>query len=108
MSRITRGSCNCGAVKWEAEGALRGILACHCGQCRKQTGSYYAATNVEDEQLTVTGEENITWYHASPVAKRGFCRNCGSALFWKPNDSDYTSILVSDLPIVYSVPIYLR
>ncbi len=49
MTRTTKGSCNCGGVQWEAQGELRGILVCHCGQCRKQTGTFYAATNVADK-----------------------------------------------------------
>ena len=83
MGKITRGSCNCGSVRWEAEGELRGIIACHCGQCRKQTGSYYAATNVPDEKLTLISEATLKWYQSSDDAKRGFCSECGSAMFWK-------------------------
>ncbi len=39
------------------------------------------------------GAENLTWYRASETASRGFCRHCGSALFWKADELDYTSIL---------------
>ena len=96
MDKITKGSCNCGGVTWEATGELRGILACHCGQCRKQTGLYYAATNVADENLTIRGE-TLKWYQSSDVAKRGFCGECGSALFWKHEADDFTSILVGSI-----------
>jgi hypothetical protein len=34
------GSCLCGAVAFEITGALRSVIACHCHQCRKQTGTY--------------------------------------------------------------------
>ena len=96
MDKITKGSCNCGGVTWEATGELRGILACHCGQCRKQTGLYYAATNVADKNLTISGE-TLKWYQSSDVAKRGFCGECGSALFWKHEADDFTSILVGSI-----------
>ena len=76
MTKITKGSCNCGGVSWKAKGDMRPVIACHCGQCRKQTGMYYAATNVADDKFTVTGEENLTWYQSSDVAKRGFCKHC--------------------------------
>ncbi len=97
MTKVTRGSCNCGSVKWEASGELRPIIACHCGQCRKQTGLYYAATNVSDDRLQVEGNEHITWYQSSPEAKRGFCKHCGSALFWKHAKDDFTSILAGTI-----------
>ena len=95
--KITKGSCNCGAVKWEATGELRGIIACHCGQCRKQTGLYYAATNVADDRLTISSSGTLKWYQSSPEAKRGFCSECGSALFWKHSADPFTSILAGSI-----------
>ena len=87
------GNCLCGAVRFSAAGPLRGVVYCHCSQCRKQTGHYYAATNVDDTDLSIEGGEKITWYRASRYAKRGFCSVCGSALFWKHNGSDQTSVM---------------
>lgn len=72
MTKITKGSCNCGGVTWEAKGEMRPIVACHCGQCRKQSGLFYAATASDDVDLQITGEA-LKWYHASAAAKRGFC-----------------------------------
>jgi hypothetical protein len=43
--------------------------------------------------LSLRVPENITWYRSSPQARRGFCRTCGSALFWKMDGDDYTSIM---------------
>ena len=93
MSEEHSGSCNCGAVRFTARGRLRDIIFCHCGQCRRQGGHFYAATNVADRDLEVTGEDNLTWYQSSDVAQRGFCRHCGSALFWKEDDADDISVL---------------
>ncbi|WP_275782930.1 GFA family protein [Pararhizobium gei] len=100
MTDMHTGSCNCGAVRFSTRGVLREVVACHCSQCRRQTGLYYAATNVLDRDLEVTGAGNVTWYRSSPEAQRGFCRTCGSALFWKMDGQDYTSIMagVFDLP----------
>ena len=88
-----RGSCLCNAVRFTASGPLRGVVYCHCSQCRKQTGHFYAATNVMDDALTIEGSDKITWYAASPYAKRGFCSACGSALFWKHNAADEISVM---------------
>lgn len=93
MSEQHSGQCLCGAVRFTTKGALRGVVFCHCTQCRKQSGHYYAATNVADRCLEVQGEDQITWYAASRDARRGFCRTCGSALFWKHRELDYTSVL---------------
>ena len=93
MSEEHTGHCLCGAVHVRTSGRLREVIACHCSQCRRQTGHFYAATNVQDDGLSVEGGENVTWYRASETASRGFCRTCGSALFWKGDGSDYTSIM---------------
>ncbi len=93
MTSAHTGSCLCGAVRFTATGPLRGVVYCHCSQCRKQTGHYYAATSLADEDLQVEGVEKITWYSASTFAKRGFCATCGSALFWKFDGADETSVL---------------
>ena len=94
--REVEGGCLCGRVRLAARG-LREVVYCHCGQCRRQTGHFYAATDALDADLRVTGTEEITWYAASDEAKRGFCRHCGSALFWKANGSERTSILAGCL-----------
>lgn len=83
MSDVHSGSCLCGAVHFTVRGKLREVIGCHCSQCRKQTGLYYASTNCTDDQLALEGGDNITWYQSSEKGRRGFCSKCGSALFWK-------------------------
>lgn len=92
------GSCLCGAVTYTVEGPLRPVVACHCSQCRKQTGHFYAATSCAADDLDVADEgEMLSWYRASDGAGRGFCSHCGSALFWKRDGSPNVSILAGSL-----------
>ncbi len=93
MAEEHTGSCNCGGVRFRTRGQLREVLFCHCSQCRKQTGLYYAATNVLNRDIDMEGVDNITWYQSSTSARRGFCKICGSALFWAADGQDYTSIM---------------
>lgn len=90
---IHAGHCLCGAVRFRAHGQLREVVACHCSQCRRQTGLFYAATNVANDRLDIEGADNIKWYRASSCAERGFCSICGSALFWRHDEEGYTSVL---------------
>lgn len=90
-----RGSCLCGAVTFTASAAAKDPSACHCSQCRKQSGHYWAAMQVEDTALTVTGD--VRWYAASPIAKRGFCPTCGSFLFWKGHAEPDTGVALGAL-----------
>jgi hypothetical protein len=83
-----KGSCLCSAVCFEVTGDLGPAWACHCTQCRKQTGHYIASTEVPRPAVVVNGEDKITWYQASSKARRGFCSVCGSFLFWDPADGE--------------------
>lgn len=87
------GSCLCGAVRFRTRGPLRGVVYCHCSQCRKQTGHFVAATAAKDADIDIEGKDALTWYGASDVAKRGFCGTCGSLLFWKHGGLDSISIM---------------
>jgi hypothetical protein len=93
MSDIHTGACLCGAVRFRTTGPLRGVVYCHCSQCRKQTGHYFAATSLAGADLAVEGEDSLAWYDASPIARRGFCRTCGSVMFWKPVDGDTIAVV---------------
>lgn len=93
MNDENTGHCLCGAVRFRTRGQLREVIACHCSQCRRQTGLFYAATNVSLDRLDVEGMDEVSWYRASDAARRGFCRTCGSALFWQADGADYMSIM---------------
>lgn len=97
MNEVHTGACLCGAVTFRVDGPMREVVFCHCGQCRRQTGLYYASTNAADADLTIEGGENITWYRSSEHGRRGFCRQCGSALFWKYEGQAHISIQAGSL-----------
>lgn len=82
------GSCLCGAVTFTVNADLAPADACHCTQCRKTSGHYWASTDVKRDALDIAGAENITWYRSSEKVRRGFCSTCGSALFWDPIGHD--------------------
>jgi len=91
------GGCLCGAVRFEISGPMRDLIACHCNQCRRQTGHYFVATATRRAHLAFTSENGLTWYRSSAQAKRGFCRMCGSTLFWSANDSERINIAAGAL-----------
>lgn len=76
------GGCLCGAVRYRVEGPLGEAHACHCGQCRRQSGHYVVGVDVNWDHVRIEGEADLRWYEASPIARRGFCGRCGSKLFW--------------------------
>ncbi len=97
---MPKGSCLCGAVTVEVEGDLAAPDACHCSQCRKQSGHFWASTDVPEDRLTIGGADNVTWYNASEKVRRGFCKTCGSFLFWDPIYHPRTAVAMGafDMP----------
>ena len=87
-----KGSCLCGAVSFEVAGDLPPPDACHCLQCRKHSGHYWASTDVARSAVTLHGAENLTWFRSSEKARRGFCSTCGSSLFWDPIFRDFIGV----------------
>jgi hypothetical protein len=81
---MTRGSCLCGAVRYEIAEPLEEMHHCHCGMCRKAHGaafSTFARTRKEALRL-VSGEDKVRTYRSSAPVERRFCVECGSSLFF--------------------------
>ena len=90
------GTCLCKAISIEVNGELEHPPeACHCQQCRKQSGGFLMGVNIRNSALMIRGEDYVAWYESSREVKRGFCRVCGSTLFWKPELKGYEWVGVS-------------
>ena len=83
---LHKGSCLCGQVSFSLKGPLPAPNACHCNQCRKQSGHYWASIDVRESDVTINGD--VRWYQSSEKVRRGFCPTCGSFLFWNPIHHD--------------------
>ena len=96
-SEIKTGGCLCGAVRFALRGKLRAVSVCHCGQCRKWSGHLVAATAVARDGLTFTEDRGLKWHRSSDFARRGFCGECGSSLFWEGDGLNYTAVMAGTL-----------
>jgi hypothetical protein len=79
----TTGSCLCGAVRFDIEGAFDAFYLCHCGRCRKDTGSAHAANLFASKARLVwwQGEDQVRSFRLPGTRHaRAFCTCCGSAL----------------------------
>ena len=95
--RTRTGGCLCEAVRFAVTGPLREVLICHCGQCRRQHGHAAAFTNAPRKRVRFLEERGLAWYRSSESAERGFCRECGSCLFWRRVGSQTLSVTAGSL-----------
>ncbi len=89
------GQCLCGAVKFTATPKNDEVGVCHCGTCRKHAAGPFFAVDCGDT-LVFENEDKVGVYKSSDWAERGFCKNCGSTLFWRTPDRK-SNILAVDL-----------
>ncbi len=78
------GRCNCGAVTWRIDGAPLAVAACHCANCRRQSGAAYSV-NIVAKARSVVVEGPIGTHEDTATASgqpvlRQFCRDCGSPI----------------------------
>jgi len=79
------GSCLCGAVRYTITGAAKRFYHCHCGRCRKVSGTGHASNILVTPQdaLTWTAGEALLRRYKVPDAERFyncFCSQCGSPM----------------------------
>lgn len=98
-------SCLCGSVTLSIESDLSHNSMCHCRQCRKNSGHFWASANVKKSAVKITGEAHLKDYRASEKIRRRFCQNCGTWLIWEHDDEPDVSISLGcfDTPTCISV-----
>ena len=101
------GQCLCGTVRFGFTEPVGGSAHCHCSMCRQAHGAAFVTWivtfNANFEILR--GAEELTWYESSEEAKRGFCRVCGSTMFFRSTlceDETHvtTANLDTDQPVI--------
>jgi len=94
------GRCLCGAVRFEVDGPLRDVVICHCAECRRWHGHVCAATSALRSDLRLAADRGLRWIESPDSeahARRGFCAECGSSLFWDAPERETISIAAGTL-----------
>lgn len=81
-TREYQGHCLCNAVTFSTRNMVSHMGACHCKTCRGWGGGPYLSVNCGAD-VTFSGEQHIGVYNSSDWAERGFCKECGSHLFYR-------------------------
>jgi hypothetical protein len=71
------------------------VVICHCVECRRWAGHVWAATAARRDDLRIVEDGALRWIdspESDAHARRGFCAECGSSLFWDAPDRDTISI----------------
>lgn len=101
---VLTGGCQCGAVRYALASRPTGASICHCRMCQKAFGNYFAPLGgVPRADLTWTRGEPGR-FHSSEAIERGFCRDCGTPLFYSVLERDRISVSLGSLDDPSAVP----
>lgn len=87
------GGCQCGATRYAVTIDSFDAYLCHCRMCQRATGGVAAA-------LFGVAKGAIRWsrepsrYRSSPIARRGFCADCGTPLSFEFDEGDGMDLTV--------------
>jgi hypothetical protein len=86
MSVLQTGGCQCGRVRYAARLENFDAYLCHCRMCQRATGGVSIAfVNMRKDQRVWESEPD--WYQSSAIARRPFCRECGTPLGFEYPDA---------------------
>jgi hypothetical protein len=83
----SQGSCLCGAVHVSTKTMNNKVGACHCSMCQKWAGGSLMMVDC-GSNVSFQDKENVAIFNSSEWAERGFCKQCGSHLFYRLKAQD--------------------
>lgn len=99
------GGCQCGAVRFRAAALRDNPHVCYCRMCQKATGNLFAS-------LVGVRHENLTWTRGTPSeflssdkAARGFCKDCGTPLYYRTVGGPHVSITIGAFDEPHRIPL---
>ncbi len=99
------GGCQCGAVRFRAERLMDNPHVCHCRMCQKASGNLFIAiVGVKKVDLTWTrGQASV--FESSEGIERGFCRDCGTPLFFHRTSGAHVSLTIGAFDTPSAIPL---
>ncbi|WP_287465351.1 MULTISPECIES: GFA family protein [unclassified Thalassospira] len=91
------GGCHCGAVRYQINGPVDDTVMCHCNLCRKLHGHVSSYARFDRHHLDLIRDDGLRWYRLSEKTDRGFCKECGTGLFWRPVRADHMAVMPGTL-----------
>ena len=90
------GGCQCGRIRYRAEGPRDRASLCFCRMCQKAGGAPFMAF-VRFPAASVTWSEPPATFASSAKVERGFCSSCGTPLTYRQIDGPNVSLTLNSL-----------
>lgn len=94
-----KGQCLCTKVKFDVVPMNYDVHVCHCGMCRVNTSGVIMSIDIEPKSLIFESPQYLGIYDSSEWGERGFCKHCGTHLFWRLKNQEYCNVNAFSLEI---------
>jgi hypothetical protein len=85
---VATGGCQCGAVRYALYVTPENAHVCHCRMCQRATGGLFAALAGPPKDAFAWTEGEPAFFASSNLAKRAYCRDCGTPLSFSYNQPE--------------------
>jgi|SRR5262245_18870361 len=85
---VATGGCQCGAVRYALYVTPENAHVCHCRMCQRATGGVFAALAGAPKDAFAWTEGEPAFFASSNLAKRAYCRDCGTPLSFSYNQPE--------------------
>lgn len=93
MAEAMTGGCACGRIRYEAQVETDEAYLCHCRMCQRATGGVSVAFK-NLKKRDVHWETEPDHYVSSPIARRPYCRQCGTSLGFEYPDGENLELTI--------------
>ena len=90
------GGCQCGAVRYALSERPRSTV-CHCRMCQRAVGNLFAALALGPKGALIWTRGQPAFFASSNIARRGFCRDCGTPLTFANDQADKIEVTTGSL-----------
>lgn len=98
------GGCQCGAVRFACDAPFENVHVCHCRMCQKAVGGPFAVICPVAKSAFRVTRGAFSWFRSSDLARRGFCRSCGTPMIFDYPEYPDIGVLVGSLDRPALVP----
>lgn len=95
---LLTGGCYCGAVGYQVEDSFVYALNCHCGNCRRTTGSACKPfAGILRDRLALTNGADRLMVHGDDFTNNTHCGTCGSLLYSVVREGQWVHVTLGTL-----------
>ena len=89
---MLKGSCHCGAVKFELDDSPEWLTVCNCSICRR-LGAVWAHSDIPNIKIVSAPDATFSYAQGDKTLAIHTCKTCGCTTHWESLQAEETSFM---------------